>query len=231
MQITLSDERRAEFLNSLRSLFEDEFDEPLSEFRGRCRARTVPEGPRTLGLQPGGPGTCAPICRSNSTIWTERSMPTSEPRGRIEWVWRKLSPAAVRRGRVSYHPAVRRIADRHGDPSGAEDRSAAGDAQIGRRGYHLDRQSQQHPGRDDRLAAATRHFGRRRADHRCRCAWPISRRDHRTATGPVARQWRRPVCPRSRSTLRQAARRHGGNNVRAQCGWSRCATLCPSRCW
>ncbi len=33
MQITLNDERRAEFVQSLRSLFEDEFDEPLSEFR------------------------------------------------------------------------------------------------------------------------------------------------------------------------------------------------------
>lgn len=36
MKITLSDDRRAEFLNSLRALFEDEFDEPLSEFRANA---------------------------------------------------------------------------------------------------------------------------------------------------------------------------------------------------
>lgn len=33
MKITLHDDRRAEFLIALRALFEDEFDEPLSEFR------------------------------------------------------------------------------------------------------------------------------------------------------------------------------------------------------
>ena len=33
MKIILSDERRTEFLGSLRSLFEEEFDEPLSAFR------------------------------------------------------------------------------------------------------------------------------------------------------------------------------------------------------
>ncbi len=33
MTIKLSDERRAEFILALRSLFENEFEEPLSEFR------------------------------------------------------------------------------------------------------------------------------------------------------------------------------------------------------
>jgi len=33
MHITLSDDRKAEFVRELRTLFEDEFDEPLSEFR------------------------------------------------------------------------------------------------------------------------------------------------------------------------------------------------------
>lgn len=33
MNITLHDDRRAEFIRALRALFEDEFDEPLSEFR------------------------------------------------------------------------------------------------------------------------------------------------------------------------------------------------------
>ena len=33
MKITLNEERRAEFVGALRTLFEDEFDEPLSAFR------------------------------------------------------------------------------------------------------------------------------------------------------------------------------------------------------
>jgi uncharacterized protein (DUF2164 family) len=36
MQINLSDDRQAEFNRELRALFEDEFDEPLSEFRANA---------------------------------------------------------------------------------------------------------------------------------------------------------------------------------------------------
>ncbi len=36
MQITLSDDRRTEFLRELGSLFADDFDEPLSEFRANA---------------------------------------------------------------------------------------------------------------------------------------------------------------------------------------------------
>lgn len=36
MQISLSEDRRAEFLRELGALFADEFDEPISEFRAEA---------------------------------------------------------------------------------------------------------------------------------------------------------------------------------------------------
>ncbi len=145
---------------------------------------------------------------------TSRSGPSIDSPGGPDRVGdRADAPPARDRRRVRRVAAVRRPHDRHGHPSGAEDRLADPDAAARRRRARLDREPEHDAAGGVRLPRRARGPHRRRADQRPGRARRLPVGGRALEAGSLPRQRRRPLRPLPRGAVRGPARRHRGDDL------------------